>query len=132
MKTTIDSDTPIIDEIHVSSDSANDDVDEIVELKTLIVPSQPFESPCVEYNFMVVSINSSFRESLEFLAKIQQIVFSASYFSDCLEFVSESNVPSSVGLDVCPLRHVISLILPSLGVMLSVGPKAFHPSFDDD
>ena len=66
---------------------------------------------------MVVPTDSSFKESPEFLAKIQQMVSSASSSFDCLEFVSESNVPSSAGLDVCPLRHVISLIFSSLGVM---------------
>jgi len=41
----------------------------------------------------------------------------------CLEFVSESHVPPS--LDMCPSRHVISLILLSLGVMPRV-PTALH------
>ena len=68
----VDSDTQIIDEIHMSSDSANDDVNEIVEPNILTVPSQPFESPCAEPSFMVIPINSSFRESPEFLAKVQQ------------------------------------------------------------
>jgi len=53
------------------------------------------------------------------------MISSVSSFSDCLEFVSESNVPPSVGIDVCPPRHVISLILPSLGVMLRI-PTALH------
>jgi len=43
-------------------------------------------------------------------------------FSGCLEFVSESRVPSS--LDVCP-SHVISFILPSLGVMPRI-PTTLH------
>ena len=63
---------------------------------------------------MVIPSNSSFRESPEFFAKVQQMVSNTS-FSGCLEFVSESRVPPS--LDVCLSRHVISLILPSLGVM---------------
>ena len=54
----------------MSSDSANDDVDEIVEPNTPTVPSQPFEYPCAEYSFMLVPIKSSFRESPEFLDKI--------------------------------------------------------------
>ena len=37
--------------------------------------------------------------------------------------MSESRVPLS--LDVCPSRHIISLILPSLGVMLRK-PTALH------
>jgi len=45
------------------------------------------------------------------------MVSSASSSFGCLEFVSESNVPPSAGLDVCPSRHIISLILLSLGVM---------------
>ena len=59
---TVDSDTPIIDEIHMSSDNANNDVDEIVEPNAPNVPSQPFESPYVEYSFMIVPIDSSFKE----------------------------------------------------------------------
>jgi len=53
------------------------------------------------------------------------MVSSASSFFGCLEFVSESNVPPSAGLDVCPSRHVIFLILPSLGVMPKV-PITLH------
>jgi len=71
----VDSDTPIINEILMSSDNANDDVNEIVEPNTPAVPCQPFESPYAEYSFMVVPIDSSFRKSPEFLAKVQQIVF---------------------------------------------------------
>ena len=41
--------------------------------------------------------------------------------------MSESNASSSAGLDVCP-RHVISLILPSLGVMHRI-PTALHLPF---
>ena len=93
-----------------------------VEPNIPTVPSQPFESPCAEPSFMVIPINSSFRESPEFLAKVQQMVSNTS-FSGCLEFVSESRVPPS--LDVCPSRHIISLILPSLGVMLRI-PTALH------
>jgi len=59
----VGSDTSIIDEIHKSSDSASDDVDEVVEPNTPTVPSKPFESHCTEYNFMVVPIDSSFSES---------------------------------------------------------------------
>ena len=39
--------------------------------------------------------------------------------------MSESNVLLSTGLDVCPLRHVISFILPSLGVMSRI-PTVLH------
>jgi len=73
---------------------------------------------------MVVLINLSFRESPKFLAKVQQMVSSTSFLG-CLEFVFESRVPPS--LDVCPFRHVISLILSSLGVMPRI-PTALHLS----
>ena len=97
-------------------------MDGIIEPNTPTMPGKSFESPCAEYNFMVVPIDSSFSESPEFLAMIQQMISSAS-FSSCLEFVSESNVPPS--LDVCPPRHPTYLILPSLGVMPRV-PIALH------
>ena len=70
----------IIDEIHMSSDSANDDVDEIVETNIFTMPSQSFESPCVEPSFMVIPINSFFRESHEFLIKVQQMVSNILFF----------------------------------------------------
>jgi len=63
-------DTPIIDETHMSFDSASNDVNVKVEPNTTIVPSKPVESPRVEYSFMIVPTDSSFRESLEFLTKI--------------------------------------------------------------
>ena len=53
------------------------------------------------------------------------MIFSASSFFGCLEFVSESIVPPPAGLDLCPPRRVISLILPSLGVMPRI-PIALH------
>ena len=62
----------IIEDIAVDSDSANDDVDKTVEPNVPTAPNQSFESPCVEPSFMVIPINSSFRESPEFLAKVQQ------------------------------------------------------------
>jgi len=103
--------------------TVNHDMDEIVEPNTPTMPSKPFESPCAEYSFMVVPIDSSFSESPEFLTKIQHMIYSASSFSGCLEFVSESNVPPL--LDMCPPRHPTYLILPSLGVMPRV-PTALH------
>ena len=84
-------------------------MNEIVEPNTIIVPNKSFESPRVEYSFMVIPTNSSFREPPEFLAKIQHMIFNASFFFGCLQFVSESNVPPSVGLDVCLL--VMSYLL---------------------
>ena len=59
---------------------------------------------------MVVPIDSSSSESPEFLAMIQQMVSNASSFSGCLEFMSESNIPPSAGLDVCPTKHPIYII----------------------
>ena len=49
---------------------------------------------------------------------IQQMVSSAS-FTGRLEFISESSL-SLVEFDVCHPRHLISLILSSLGVMSRV------------
>jgi len=80
---------------------------------------------------MVIPIDLSFSESLEFLAKIQQMISSASSFSSCLELVSESNV--SLSLDVCPSRHLIYLIPPSLGVMRRVSTALYLPiAYIDD
>jgi len=45
----VDSGTPIIDEVHVSSDSTNDDVDEIVESNIPAEPSKSFEFACADY-----------------------------------------------------------------------------------
>ena len=109
----------------MSSDSASDDMDEIVESNIPSMPNQSFEPPYAEYSFIVIPIDSSFGESPEFLIKIQQMVSSISSFLGCLEFVSESNVPPSAGINVCPPKHVISLILPLLGVMLRI-PTALH------
>ena len=53
------------------------------------------------------------------------MISSVSSFSGCLEFVPESNVPPSAGINVCPPRHVISLILSLLGVMPRI-PTALH------
>ena len=75
----VSSDILIINEIHMSSDSASDDVDEIVEPNTPTMPSKPFESPCAEYSFMIVHIDSTFSEALEFLTKFQQMISSASF-----------------------------------------------------
>jgi len=107
----------------MSSDSIIDEENKIVESNIPAVPSKLIEIPCPEYAFMVVPTESYLSESPEFLAKIQQMVSSASSFSVCLEFVSESNVPQS--LDVCPPRHPIYLIIPLLGVMSRM-PTALH------
>jgi len=38
---------------------------------SVVISSRPSESPRAEYNFMVISIDSSFSESHEFLAMIE-------------------------------------------------------------
>jgi len=83
---TVNSDTLIIDEVHVSYDSTSDDVDKIVEANTLIVPSKSFEFPCAEYSFMIVPIESYSSEALEFFAMIQRVISNVTSFG-CLEFV---------------------------------------------
>ena len=88
-------------------------------------PSGPSESLCIDYGFIVVPIDLSFSESPEFLAMIQQLVSSASSFSCSLEFESESNIPPSAGLGVCPPRHSRYIFFPSLGIMLRV-PTTLH------
>ena len=113
----VDFDKLIINETYMSSDSVSNDVNVKFEPNTTIVPSKLVEFPHAEYSFMIIPTDSFFRKSPEFLVKIQQMISSTSSFLSCLEFVSESNVLPSAGLDVCPPRHVISLILPSLGVM---------------
>ena len=49
-------------------------------------------------------------------------------FFGCLEFVSKSNIPLSVGLsglDVFPPRHPRYILFPSLGILSRV-PTALH------
>ena len=62
----------------MSSDGTSNNVNVKVKPNTTTVPNMPVESSGAEYNFMIVPIDSSFRESLEFLAKIQQMISSAS------------------------------------------------------
>jgi len=103
----------------MSSDSTSDEVDEIVEPNTPAMPSKLFEFACAEYSFMVIPIDSSSIELPKFLAMIWQMVSNASFFG-CMEFVSESNIPPSEGLDVCPPRHPRYIIFPSLGIITRV------------
>ena len=72
--------------------------------------------PRAEYGFMVILIDSCSSELPEFLFMIQQMVSSAS-FPDCLEFASESNISSSVGLDVCLSRYPIYILFSSVEIM---------------
>ena len=55
---------------------------------SVVISSRPSEYPRAEYDFVIVSIDSSSNEPPEFLVMIQQMVSSASSFSGCLEFVS--------------------------------------------
>jgi len=64
------------------------------------------------------------RESSEFLAMIQQVIYRAFSFTGCLEFISESSLPLA-GFDVYHPRHLIHLLVSSLGVMPRV-PTALH------
>jgi len=68
---TVDFGTLIFNEIHVSSDSISDDVNEIVESNIPIVPRKSLEFPYAEYSFMVIFIESYPSELPEFLAMIQ-------------------------------------------------------------
>ena len=62
--------TLIINETQMSSDSASNDVNVIVEPNTTTIPSKPVESTHAEYSFMIIPTDLSFRESPECLAKI--------------------------------------------------------------
>ena len=88
----------------MSSDSTSDDVNEIIEFKIPALPSKSIEFFCAEYSFMVVPTESYSSESPEFLAIIQQMVSSASFFTGRLEFISESNL-SLVEFYVCHPRQ---------------------------
>ena len=48
---------------------------------------------------MIIPTESSSSDSSEFLAMIQQVVSSASAFTSCLEFITESSL-SLAGFDV--------------------------------
>jgi len=102
----------------MSSDSTNDDVDEKVEPNTPAVSSKSFEFSFDVYSFMTVLIDSSPSKSPAFLTMTQQMV-SITSFTDRLEFVPDFNLLLAE-FDVCHPRHLIYLILPSLGVMLRV------------
>jgi len=71
----VGSDTPIIDNIHVS-DSTSNDVNEIVEPNVPAMPSKSFKFPCVEYNFTIVPIESYSSESLEFFLSSFLVIWS--------------------------------------------------------
>ena len=55
---------------------------------------------------------------------IHQVISSASSFTGCLDFISESSLPLT-GFDVCHLRYPICVIFSSLGVMLRM-PTTLH------
>ena len=89
---------------------------------SVVISSGPSESPHANYSFMVVPFESSSSALPEFFAMIQQLVFSA-FLSSCLEFVSESNMPPSAGIDVCPPRHPRYIIFSFLGIMPRVSTE---------
>jgi len=88
--TLVDSSTPIIDEVHVSSDSTGDDGNEIVESNIPTVTSKSFEFPSVDYGFIIAHAELTSSESSEFLTMIQQMISGVSSLTDCLEFVAKS------------------------------------------
>ena len=93
-------------------------MDEIVEANILAMPSKSFKFPYADtYTFMAIPIESYSSESPEFLVMIQEM--GAFSFTCHLEFIPESNL-SLVEFDVCHPRHLIYLILLSLGVMFRV------------
>jgi len=58
----------------MSSDSTNNDVDEIVESYIPTEPSKSFEFSCVDYGYMIIPTELSSSESSKFLVMIQQKV----------------------------------------------------------
>jgi len=88
----------------VSSDSTDDDVNTIVESNILAMSRKSFEFSCAEYSLMVVLIESYSSEPPEFLAMIQQMVSSASFFIGRLEFT------------LSPVYHYLS----SMCIILSI------------
>jgi len=68
--TLVDFGTPIIDEVHVSSDSTSDDVNGIVESNISAEPIKSFEFSCIDYGFMVIPTELSSSEPSEFLTMI--------------------------------------------------------------
>ena len=75
----IDPGTLIIDEVHVSSDSTSNDVNEIVESNILTKPNKSFEFSCDDYEFMIIPTELSPTESSEFLTMIKQMVLVSSF-----------------------------------------------------
>ena len=80
-----------LDEVHTSSDGASDNVDALVGPNIPTMPSKSFKFSCVEYNFMVIPIESYSSESSEFFAMIQHVISSDSFFTGRFEFIHESN-----------------------------------------
>ena len=72
----------------MSSDNTSDDVNKLVESNISAVPSKLIGFPCPEYTFMIFPTKSYSSELHEFFV----IVASASFFTDRLEFIPESNL----------------------------------------
>ena len=105
----VDSSTSIINEVHVSSDGTSDDVDEIIESNILTVPSKLFEFSCADYGLGPFLLSYLLVRHLSFFVMIQHVIFGVTSYTNCLEFVSKSNIPSLDGLDVRHPRHPIYL-----------------------
>ena len=48
------------------------------------------------------------------------MIYVVSSFTGCLEFMPKYNITPLEGLDVCPFRHSVYIIFPSLGAMTRV------------
>ena len=75
---------------------------------SIVTFSGPYESPRVDYDFMVVPTESSSSESSEFLVMIQHVVSNAFSFTSYLEFLPGSNLLLA-RFNVCHPRHPICL-----------------------
>ena len=107
--TLVDHSTPILSEIHVSSEDTSDVVDTLVESSTLIAAEinvqeddQDSQETKIKSIIATFSVSSS-TELLEFLAMIHQVIFGVSSFSGCLDFSSEF-----IQNYVCPRLILIS------------------------
>jgi len=109
-----------------------DEIDHETVDSSVVIYSWPSEFPSTDYVFMVNPTESSSSESPEFISMIQQVIFSASSFTGCVEFIPESSLPLA-GFDVCHIRHPIYLLLSSLGVMSKVPTVLYlYVAHDDD
>jgi len=85
-----------------------EDIDHEAVDSSVVTSSGPSEYPYADYDLLVIHTESFSSESSEFRAMIQQVI-SSIFLTNCLEFVSESNIPPLAGLDVRPPRHLTYL-----------------------